>query len=346
MKPIFMASLASCALAFPVLAQSAPASAKPAGDAAAPRATTPESKPAKDAAPADPAAMESAAAEYFEVATLKDVASGLKFTEGPLWMTDGRLLFCDLQAGTMYTIKPPTKLDEIKEPLKADEFRKPSERAAGTTYDREGRLVVAHFTGKITRTDAAGKVTTIAEECDGKKFGKCNDVVVRADGVTYFTDFGGGKDGSKGVFMLGTDGKTALLSTTPKMANGLCLSPDEKTLYVADFGDQKVYAYDVASNGSTSNERLFVDLSNEKGGGTPDGMKVDEKGNLYTTGPGGIWVVSAKGEKLAVLKVPGGANNFCFGGDDAKTVFIASGGKIKAVRAKNAGILPAKQIKK
>lgn len=302
----------------------------------------------KKVAPAHPQASEKKesdrSAEFFDAGTLKEIASGFKFTEGPLWLPDGRLLFCDMSASVMYTVKPPAKLDDLKEPLKAEEYRKASERAAGTTLDRSGRLLAAHFAGKVTRTKADGSVEVIASECDGKPFGACNDLVTRADGVVYFTDFGG-KSGSKGVFKIGTDGKVSLLTATLKAANGVALSPDEKTLYAADYGDKKVYAYDVQPDGSTSGERVFVDFKGDKGPGNPDGMKVDHEGNLYTTGPGGIWVVSSTGEKHGLLKVPG-ASNFCFGGEDGKTMFITAGSKVFAVRTRHAGIMPAKQIKK
>jgi gluconolactonase len=266
------------------------------------------------------------------------------WSEGPLWWNN-KLYFCDLVAGTISTIAP----GETKPTV----IRENADRPAGAALDREGRLLIAHFSGgqklsekstggKVTRTEADGKVTTVLDNIDGKALGPCNDLAVRTDGTIYTTDFGGAKEG-RNIIRISPDGKATVLPSTFEQANGLALSPDEATLYVAEYRGAAVKAFDVAADGSLSNERVLVDLKSEKGSGKNegrcDGLKTDEKGNIYTTGPGGIWVVSPKGEKLARLDVHSAAN-LAFGGADRKTLYICAGSKILSVRTKFAGAAP------
>ncbi len=288
----------------------------------------PPSAPTKDAAaPARPGAEAA-----FETAQAREIASGFRFTEGPTWW-NGRFLFCDMAASTMYTIDPEAS------GAKAEEFRKPSDRAVGATLDREGRLVACHFAGKVTRTQGDGKVATIAETVDGKKLARPNDLSVRSDGSIYFSDFGAGPDSSRGLFRIAPDGKVTLLDKDYKAANGVVFSPDEKTLYVADYGDRTVQAYAVGKDGAVSGRRTFVDFSADKGDGNPDGMRVDTAGNLYTTGPGGIWVYTPAGKALAFLGLPG-VTNMAFGGPDGRTMLITAGSKVLTIRTKVAGVVP------
>lgn len=289
--------------------------------------------PSTPAQPAKPEASESKPAigheAVFESAELTEVTTGFKFAEGPLWWGD-KLVVCDLGGSVVYTFTPGK--DE-----KPVVFRDASESAAGSTLDREGRLLLAHFAGKITRTEKDGTVKVIADKCDDQPLGKCNDVVVRTDGTIYFTDFAGGKTG-RSVLRIAPDGKVIACKGDFKAANGLTFSPDEKILYVADYGAKLVKAFDVAASGELSNEREFVNFKGEAGGGTPDGMKVDTAGNLFTTGPGGVWVIKPDGTKLAKLPVRG-MSNVAFGGADGKTLYITAGAKAYSVKVKVAGVM-------
>lgn len=307
----------------------------PAHEPAKPTETKPENKPEPKQEPqAEVLAPFGKPLDFFETTALTKVATGQFFTEGPLWW-NGKLLFCDLAKETISTIVPgeasPTK------------FRDAADQPAGSALDTQGRLLIAHFKGgKVTRTEADGTVTTILDTVGDQKLGRCNDLAVRSDGTIYTTDFNGGKDG-RNIIKVAPDGKAALLPSTFKAANGLALSPDQSVLYVADYGDKLVKAFDVVADGTLSNERVFVNFkdyyTSPKIRGNPDGLKVDEIGNLYTTGPSGIWVVSPKGELLARLDVANAAN-VAFGGDDRKTLFITAGTTIYSVKTKHAGAAP------
>lgn len=325
----------SCGLA--IAQESKPAETPKPADA--PKTAAPATAPAPKVLP--PIVTVGKATDYFESTELTKVASGHKFVEGPLWW-NGKLLFCDLVDAKISTIAPGDSSAAV--------FRDQADRPAGAALDAQGRLIIAHFAGgkasgektfggKVTRTEADGTVTTILDSIDDKPLGPCNDFAVRSDGSIYVTDFGGGKD-NRNIIKIGTDGKATVLPSTFRQANGLAFSPDETVLYVADYGARAVKAFDVAADGSISNERVFVDFKDDYTStdvrGLPDGMKVDEAGNLYTTGPRGIWVISPKGERLAHLEVKGSAN-VAFGGEDRKTLFICAGQQILSVKTKIAG---------
>lgn len=305
---------------------------KPATDAPKPAAAP--AAPAAAPAPAAPAATIGKPLDYFETTELTTLVTGQIFTEGPLWW-NGKLLFCDLGGGKLSTIVPGEPAPTL--------FRDNADQPAGATLDLEGRLLVAHFRGgKVTRTAADGTVTTLVDTAGDQKLGQCNDVVVRADGSIYTTDFNGGAD-NRNIIRVAPDGKATVLPSSFKKANGLAFSPDQSVLYVADFAGRLLKAFDVTADGSLSNERVFIDFKDEYATpgvrGNPDGIKVDTAGNVYTTGPGGIWVLSPKGEKLARLNM-NNANNIAFGGDDNKTLFICAATKVFSVKTKIAGITP------
>ncbi len=310
----------SCGLA--IAQESKPAEApKPAAAPAAPVAAP---------APAAPLATIGKPLDYFETTELTTVATGQVFTEGPLWW-NGKLLFCDL-GGKISTIAPGESAPTV--------IRENADQPAGAALDLEGRLLITHMKGgSISRTAADGTVTTLIDTADGKKLGRCNDLVVRADGSIYATDFAGGAD-NRNLIRVAPDGKATILPSSFKSANGLAFSPDQSILYVADFGGKLLKAFDVAADGSVSNERVFIDFKDEYANasvrGNPDGVKVDSAGNVYCTGPGGIWVLSPKGEKLARLNM-NNTNNIAFGGDDNKTLFICATTKVFSVKTKIAG---------
>lgn len=305
-----------------------------------------EPAPAAHPAPAAPKAEELAPfgkpLDYFETTELTTISTGHGWSEGPLWW-NGKLYFCDLALSRISTITP----GDAKAMLLRDDADKP----AGAAVDPQGRLIIAHFSGgmteegagekmklsggKVTRTDADGTISTILDNIDGKPLGPCNDLAIRADGTIYTTDFGGAKV-NRNIIKIAPDGKASVLPSTFDQANGLALSPDESILYVAEYKGGAIKAFDVQADGSLSNERVLVDFKDEKGKGRCDGLKVDEKGNVYTTGPGGIWVVSPKGEKLARLDVKNAAN-VAFGDADRKTLFICAGSKVLSVKTKFAG---------
>jgi gluconolactonase len=284
-----------------------------------------------------------------ETNTLTIVATGCRFTEGPLWRADGTLLFSDIPANTVYVIRPDAANSTPQE------FRKPSGNTNGNTFDLRGRILSANHDGTLTRHEPSGETTVLASKFESKRLNSPNDVVVRSDGKIYFTDptYGVKKEDRQldfsGVYRLDLDspdassGKLSVLTKEFTLPNGLTLSPDEKKLYVGDYGARIIKVYDVAADGGVSEGRLFADFSQMEGNEGPDGMKCDTLGNLWTTGPGGVLVFSPAGELLGRLKVPGGTTNVAFGEKDGRTLFVTAGDKVFSVRTKMEGIVPAHQ---
>jgi gluconolactonase len=258
--------------------------------------------------------------------------------EGPLWRPSNALWFSDVVGNVVRQWTPDGKVTEILRPggydgnsLPADGFNGPN----GMTADKDGAVLLCqHGNRRIARIDKDMKVTTLVDKFEGKKFNSPNDLVFRSDGALYFTDppYGlpkGDDDPTKelkfnGVFRL-ANGKLQAIVKDLTRPNGIALSPDEKTLYVAvSDPDHKVWMrYDLAANGTVSNGKVFADVTAEKEDGLPDGMKVDSLGNVYGSGPGGIWVFSPDGKHLGTIKPPETPAN-CGWGDDGKTLYITA----------------------
>ncbi len=325
--------------------------------APAPAAAAPHSgsaQPANEApntiAPQQPAAE----SDFFEPGTLKAIAGGLRFTEGPLWdPARNRLIFSDIAADAIYTLTPPGEGAELAIP---EILRQPAERANGNAFTKDGRIVNADHNGRITiaAADDMASATVIASKWDGKRLNSPNDIVVHPDGSLWFTDptFGIRPQEREipftGIFRLtkaaDKDEWTIEVATQEmQLPNGLAFSPDFKTLYAAEFRENEIHAFDVNAAATKpedllTNKRLIAKME-DPARGRADGLKVDVNGNIYTTGPGGLWVFSPEGKELARLAVPG-ASNLCFGGADNKTIFITAGPAVFSVRAKHAGFLP------
>jgi sugar lactone lactonase YvrE len=268
--------------------------------------------------------------------SLQQIAKDLKFTEGPVWCPEGYLLFSDIPADTIYKWTPDGKLEK---------FRSPSGNSNGLTLDRQGRLIACeHGNRRVSRTELDGTIKILAEKYNGKRLNSPNDVVVKSDGSIYFTDPPYGVEQAKreldiqGVYRISPDGTLTLLANDFEKPNGLVFSPDEKVLYIADTDRKHVRAFDVKSDGTLANGRIFADLSAEKQNG-PDGMKVDEKGNLYVTS-GVVWVFDKAGKHLCNIVTPEPPANCAFGGKDNKTLFITARTSVYKVQLKVKGIAP------
>ena len=274
-------------------------------------------------------------------AELEQLGTGCEFTEGPVWHADGKfLLFSDIPANQM---KKWTAEEGITN------FRVPSGKSNGLTYDKQGRLVTCeHANRRVSRTEADGTVVTIASHYEGKRLNSPNDVVVKSDGSIYFSDppYGltadYGVEGEQdldfqGVYRLSPDGQTlTLLIDDFDRPNGLCFSPDESILYIDDTERMHIRAFDVQPDGTIANGRIFAEEDGDDG--VPDGMKIDAHGNIYLTGPGGIWIFDASGEHLGVLQTPERAANLGWGGDDWSTLFITASTSLYSIECKVAGI--------
>lgn len=237
-------------------------------------------------------------------ATVETLKEGFGFINGILWVRNGNtghLLVSDIPANVIHTWTPPNTMTVFLD--RPDWTRVAEARPAGVRFgangiarDPQGRIVYAAEADRaVVRLEADGKRTIIAERYEGKRLNSPNDLVFRKDGSLYFTDpSGGGRFGTwdvkkelpyQGVFLF-KDGKLQLLVQDLDRPNGIALSPDEKSLYVNDSNKRVIMRYDVRPDGTVANGRLFADMSTGKGNGNPDGMKFDERGNLYSVGPG------------------------------------------------------------
>ena len=265
-----------------------------------------------------------------------EVANGFQFTEGPVWHpADRYLLFSDIPADTIY------RYIGGAEP---EPWRKPSHHSNGLTFDRQGRLVACeHGKRRVSRTEADGSVVALATHYRDMRLNSPNDVVVRSDGSVFFTDppYGIRPEDQdlphSGVYRLAPDGDLMLIAADFNRPNGLAFSPDEAILYVDDTMERHIRAFDVAADGSLSNGRVLAEMASALPGG-PDGMKVDAMGNLYATGPGGVWIYDPDGALYGVLQTPQKPSNLAFGGADFHTLYITARSGLYSVRTLFEGI--------
>ena len=267
---------------------------------------------------------------------VEKVAGGFEFTEGPLWHPDGFLLFSDIPANTIYKWQPEQKT-EI--------FRQPSGNANGNTLDRSGRLITAeHGNRRISLTKKNGEIVTLASHYQEKRLNSPNDLAVKSDGSIYFTDppYGIKSEqeelGFYGVYRLAPDGTLTLLVDDFVRPNGIALSPDETKLYVNDSEKGHIRVFDLKPDGMIENGKLFAELKPPSAEGAADGMKVDIKGNVYSTGPGGVWIFSPKGDLLGIIKTPEPPANLAWGDSDYKTLYITARNSLYRIRLKIEGI--------
>lgn len=278
-------------------------------------------------------------------AVVEKLADGFRFTEGPVYeaATDS-VIFSDIPADTLLRYSVATK--------KVEKFRTPSGQANGNTRDAMGRLISCeHENRRVSRTEADGMVVTLAYAFKNKRLNSPNDIVVKSDGTLYFTDppYGlpqqtvGKEQEVNGVYRLDREGNLTLVVSDFPRPNGLAFSPDEKTLYIADSQEHHIRAFDVAPDGSLSRGRLFADMKTPGKQGAPDGMKVDTNGNVFCTGPGGVWVFTPAGVHLGTIETPEVPANVCFGDRDGKTLYITAQTGFYKIRLRNAGPLPGRK---
>jgi gluconolactonase len=274
-----------------------------------------------------------------EDSPIEKVAGGFRFTEGPVWDPRGFLLFSDIPASTLYRWTPGGGAPVV--------FRHPTNHTNGNTLDREGRLISCEHDGRVSRTEADGTVVTLADRFAGKRLNSPNDVVVKSDGGIYFTDppYGIVREkeelGFYGVYRL-KDGVLTLLTDVHSRPNGLAFSPDEARLYVSNSDPDAcvVRVYDVLTDGTIANGRIFADLTSPGKDGLPDGMKVDVTGNVFTTGPEGVWVFAPSGRLRGKILPPEVPANLTFGDADFKTLYLTARTGVYRLRGNVPGIAP------
>lgn len=275
------------------------------------------------------------------VPMLEQVACGFGFTEGPVWRGE-ELLFSDIPNSRTVRYRPGAGGAEIST------FRHPTGNANGLTLDHQGRVLACEHSGRrVSRVGQDGKVETVADRYEGKRLNSPNDVVVRSDGTIYFTDppYGlphhteGKELPFNGVYRLDPAGKLHLLSDDFERPNGLAFSPDERTLYVDDSYKYHIRAFDVAPDGSLSGSHVFAELKPGPGeGGVPDGMKVDQEGNVYCTGPAGVWIFDPNGRKLGRIVMTEVPANLAWGDADWQTLYVTARTSLYRIRLSVPGI--------
>lgn len=274
---------------------------------------------------------------------VEKLSSGFIFTEGPVWNAKGGfLLFSDI---------PGDKIRKWIPDKGISKYREPSGKSNGLTYDKQMRLIACeHANRRVSRADPGKGIVAIASHYNGKKLNSPNDVVVKSDQSIYFSDppYGltkeYGVEGAQelnfqGVYRISPDGKTlTLLKDDFNKPNGLAFSPDESRLYIDDTDEKHVRAFNVKKDGTLGKGEVFAELKAE-GVGAPDGLKVDVEGNVYVTGPGGIWVFNKSGKHLGTIIPPElPCANFAWGGRDWKWLYMTTNTSICRARLNVAGI--------
>lgn len=287
---------------------------------------------------------------------LYKLAEGFHFTEGPVWVREGgHLLFSDPNENTIYKYTPDADLTVFRTPSgyagsDIAEYGQPGSN--GLTLDGQGRLTInEHGNHRVTRLETNGSLTVLADSFEGKRLNSPNDLVYRRDGALFFTDppFGLPKffdDPRKelpfsGVFSL-HQGKLRVVSKDLTGPNGIAFSPNEDYLYVTNWDDHKkiIMRYEVTPEAQLKNGQVFFDMTAVKDENALDGMKVDREGNLYVSGPRGLWILSREGKHLGTILTGMHPHNFAWGGDDGKTLYLCARGSLYRMPLLMEGVRP------
>jgi gluconolactonase len=252
------------------------------------------------------------------------IATGLLQPEGPLWKDGVGLLFSDIKANKIYKWTQDSG-QQI--------YLSPSDSSNGLTLDQQGRLILTQMRlRRVSRQETDGTITPLASTYNGKKFNSPNDVVVKSSGSVFFTDpdFNipypyTSELGFQGIYRIGLNGNLVLLDKTLNKPNGICFSLDEKKLYVNDWAQGKIYVWDVVNDSTISNKVLFYQLPAT---GTGDGMKIDPSGNIYCTGPTGVYIISPNGTLIDKIVMTVSPSNCNWGDTDRKTLYITGGSSV------------------
>ena len=287
-------------------------------------------------------ALQPISAEFWNLidqdAKLETTGSGFGFTEGPMWDPAGFLYVSDETINKIYKLYPDGRKEEVIALGDPD----------GNTFDRDHRLIdCASVLRAIIEVTPDGKYKILADRYEGKKLNSPNDVIIGPDGAIYFTDptldlVAGEKQETpfQGVYRLDKKGELRLLTKDLTQPNGLAFSPDGKRFYVDDSEKRNIRVYDVGPDGSLSNGRIFGEEPGGKGDGVPDGIKVDKDGNLFVTGPSGIWAWNANGHHLGTIVLPEQPANLTWGDKDYRTLYITASTSVYRLRMKVEGFVP------
>ena len=286
-------------------------------------------------------------------AMIEKIADGFVFLEGPVWRNaDSRLFYSDLRGNAIYQWTAAEGVRDVAKPFfTGDGTGLRGVGPNGIALDAQGRLLACVYGSRsLIRLEKDGSRTTLADRFEGKRLNSPNDLAVARDGTVYFTDPSFGLEGTdnsplrelsfNGVYRLRPNGQLDLLARELERPNGLVLSPDESILYVANSGGGAVtgwFAYDLSSAG-LSNKRVFFDVTGVQGDGGADGMKVDVAGNVYATGPGGVWIIAPDGTHLGTIRPPEALTNVGWG-DDGRTLYITGRTTLYRIRLSARGAM-------
>jgi len=319
---------------------------------------------AQDVVKLDPSFEKLVAAD----AKVERVATGFdKWTEGPVWTRDGSLLFAEIPANNIDRWKPGEKAAVFMHPSGYNgtaPFGGKEPGSNGMTLDADGRVAVAgHGRRNVWRmetVDPKTQITVLADAYQGKKLNSPNDLVYKSDGSLYFTDPPYGlptqedsdplkEQKVNGVYRIPNarqhkagakpdNDKLQLIIKDLGRPNGIAFSPDEKYLYIAESGLKVWLRYKVQADGSVTDGETFLDAKTDPTPGVPDGMRLDKMGNIYSAGPGGVWVISPAGKHIGTIKVPEVVGNVAWGDNDGKTLYIVASTSVYKIRTMVTGL--------
>lgn len=301
-------------------------------------------------------------------AQIEKVADGFGFVEGPVWVHSSApafLIFSDIPANAIDKWNPEDGKTSVFLEKSGFTGADPGDAgyqlnnghatvtlfgSNGITLDKEGRVTFCtHGDRDVVRIEKDGKRTVLADRFEGKRLNSPNDLVYKSDGSLYFTDppYGLRKlagDPKKelpfsGVYLL-SKGKLQVVNKDFQAPNGLAFSPDENYLYIDDSISKTYWRFDVQPDGTLTNKKLLIDMSSSKEAGVPDGMKVDQKGNIYGAGPGGVWVLTPEGKHLGTIRPPENPANLAWGDADAKTLYFTAVTGLYRLKVNIPGIRP------
>lgn len=253
-------------------------------------------------------------------ASVEQIAGGFKFVEGPLWRQDIGLLFSDIHANRIYQWQPDSGVRV---------FLEPSDSSNGLTFDLAGSLVLTQMAlRRIARMEVDGRLTSLVSNFQGKRFNCPNDLAYSNAGSLFFTDpdfnIPNGQSSeirAQGIYRLMSSGSVTLLDRSFEKPNGICFSPDGKTLYVNESPRCVIYAWDVLNDSTITNKRVHYSIPRK---GYADGMKTDASGTLYCTGPGGVWVIEPSGSLRGLVPLPESPTNCTWGDADGKSLYVTA----------------------
>ena len=273
-------------------------------------------------------------ADLLETTTPQQMATGFVFTEGPLWHPDGFFWFVDIRTNALYRMVLGQKPELVRR----------TQGGNGTTFDLQGRLINCEGEGKrLTRTETDGSVTTLAEHYGDRRFNRPNDVICHSNGSLLFTDPSyripiAERELDAAVYRIAPDGAVHRVAKV-EYPNGLALSADERTLYVANTRwTQYIHAIELDSAGNMVRRRIFADMAADGTNGVPDGMKLDAAGRVFCTGTGGVWVFAPDGRQIGIIETPEVCANIAFGGPDLRTLLLTASTSVYTLRMKTPGM--------